>query len=236
MSQISEFLYASDVVTSSERALILLPEIFGVKHFTRDLADKVASETNWSGYVLDHFYAVTGKIQVFDYDDAGSGSKIMDQMTGEMFLPLLEKAISLIRERQPDVTRIAVWGFCFGGKLAYLSGVQPAVTDIVSCYGGASTRPGFYAGDSAVAALGRARQSDSELRVLGVFGADDPMIPADDRTKIDEALSSAKIQHDIKAYDAGHAFFNEDRTDRYDATAAQLAWVDIKQFLIKAND
>ena len=230
MSQIADFLYAHSEAPQSKTALIVLPEIFGVKDFTRELAAKVQTELGIDGYVLDHFFAVTGKVQTFAYGDM-SGAEIMDQMTGELYLPLLAKAVALIKERQPELERLIIWGFCFGGKLAYLSGVNPAVTDIVSCYGGASVAPGFYAGDSAVQALARARHQDKTLRVLGVFGEHDPMIPAADREKIHALLDEAKIHHDIKTYDAGHAFFNADREDRYVQSAAEEAWSDISAFL-----
>jgi len=230
MSQIRDYLYVHSEQPDSESALIILPEIFGVKDFTRELAGKVQAELGWTGYVLDHFYAVTGKVETFAYDDM-SGVSIMEQMTGELYLPLLDQAVHAVREHQPKLKRVAVWGFCFGGKLAYVSGVNPAVTDIVSCYGGASVAPGFYAGDSAVQALARARHADRQLRVLGIYGEHDPMIPAADREKASQLLSEAKLQHEMKTYDAGHAFFNEDREDRYVQTAAQAAWSDISNWL-----
>jgi len=232
MSKLTEFLYAaSDATADSEKAIIILPEIYGVKKFTRNLADSVENETGWSSYVLDHFYAVTGQVQEFDYTDMAGGSSIMDQMTGELYLPLLESAIGTIRARQPDLRRLAIWGFCFGGKLAYLSGVNPRVTEIISFYGGASSVPGFYAGDSAVTALSRARQGDTALRILAGYGVDDPMITADDRQKVDAALTVAKLTHKFNIYRAGHAFFNQDREDRYNAIAAQAAQADVWGFL-----
>ncbi len=230
MSQIRDFLFAHDEQPDSERALIILPEIFGVKDFTRELAGRVQTELGWTGYVLDHFYAVTGRVETFAYDDM-SGMTIMEQMTGELYLPLLDQAVQAVRELQPQLKRVAVWGFCFGGKLAYVSGVNPVVTEIVSCYGGASVTPGFYAGDSAVQALARARHTDKQLRVLGIYGEHDPMIPAADREKAEQLLSEAKLQHDMKVYDAGHAFFNEDRQDRYVHAAAESAWRDISFWL-----
>ncbi|MCC7543227.1 dienelactone hydrolase family protein [bacterium] len=230
MGQISDFLYAYQAQSDAERAIIILPEIFGVKDFTRELAGKVQIELGWNGYVLDHFYAVTGEVQTFAYDDM-SGMEIMERMTGELFLPLLAQAVGMIQEAQPKLKHLAVWGFCFGGKLAYLSGVNPHVTDIVSCYGGASVQPGFYAGDSVVQALARARYADKSLKILGVYGEHDPMIPAADREKISTLLTESKISHQIKVYDAGHAFFNEDRADRYVEAAAKAAWNDVSNWL-----
>lgn len=231
MTQITKYLYAASEVADEDKALIILPEIYGVQEFTRELAKKVQTELGWTSYVLDHFYAQTGKVQIFSYDDATPGIEIMNKMTGEKYLALLEKAIAEIRKRQPNVARIAVWGFCFGGKLAYLSGAQKKVTDIVSFYGGASLVADFYKGDSVINALTTSRQGDGSLRVFAAFGENDEMIPASDVSTIHERLEQAGIDTEVRVYAAGHAFYNEDRTDRFIAAAAQKAWTDVSRFL-----
>jgi carboxymethylenebutenolidase len=231
MTQLTNYLYAAGKVAAEDKALIILPEIYGVQDFTRELAAKVQSELGWTSYVLDHFYAETGKAQIFDYDDAAPGMAIMQKMTGEKYLTLLDKALAEVQKLQPHVARIAIWGFCFGGKLAYVSGVDRRVTDIVSFYGGASLEPGFYQQLSSFWALIDERHHDDALRIFAAYGRDDAMIPATDVATIQDLLEKEKIQHEVRLYNAGHAFFNEDRTDRYDATAAQKAWADVRKFL-----
>lgn len=231
MTQLQDYLYAAGEVAARDKALIILPEIYGVQDFTRELAQKVQTELGWTGYVLDHFYAVTGKVQAFDYVDPAPGMEIMQNMTGEQYLVLLEKTVTEIYKRQPNVARIVIWGFCFGGKLAYLSGVDKRVTDIVSFYGGASLAQDFYQGGSVIDALTEVRRQDQALRVFAAFGENDEMIPASDVSAIHERIDQAGIAAEVHVYAAGHAFFNEDRTDRYDAAAAQKAWTDVKKFL-----
>ena len=231
MTQLTKYLYAAGKVAAEDKALIILPEIYGVQDFTRELAGKVQTELGWTSYVLDHFYAETGKAQIFDYADATPGMEIMQKMTGEKYLALLNKAIVEVQKLQPHVERIAIWGFCFGGKLAYLSGVDHRVTDIVSFYGGASLAQDFYQGGSVIDALTEVRRQDQALRVFAAFGENDEMIPASDVSAIHERIDQAGIAAEVHVYAAGHAFFNEDRTDRYDAAAAQKAWTDVKKFL-----
>lgn len=231
MTQLQDYLYAAGDVVSEEKAIVILPEIYGVQDFTRELAGKVQAELGWTGYVLDHFYAETGQVQTFSYDDATPGIEIMNKMTGEKYLALLEKAIAEIHKRQPKVQRIAVWGFCFGGKLAYLSGAQKEVTDIVSFYGGASLADNFYGDNSVIGALSQTRSNDAGLRVFAGFGENDEMIPAADVSMIHEQLDRAGISTEVRVYTAGHAFFNEDRKDRYVETAAKQAWTDVQKFL-----
>jgi carboxymethylenebutenolidase len=231
MTQLQPYLYAVDGEMIAEKALIILPEIYGVQDFTRELAQKVQSELGWTGYVLDHFYAVTGKVQTFDYSDTSAGMAVMQQMTGEAYLSLLGEAIDEVMACQPGLVRLAIWGFCFGGKLAYLSGVDTRVTDIVSFYGGASLAPDFYDGKSVVEALTQKRMEDKNLRILAAFGKNDEMIPALDVENIRSQLEQAKITREVNTYPAGHAFFNEDRKDRYVQVASDQAWQDIIKFL-----
>ncbi len=231
MTQLQKYLYAAGNVAAPKKALIILPEIYGVQDFMRELAHSAQAELGWTSYVLDHFFAVTGKVQTFDYSDPSPGMKIMQQMTGEVYLSLLDKALRDIRARQPELERIAVWGFCFGGKLAYLSGANHSITDIISFYGGASLAPDFNAGRSVIEALATERAHDRNLRILAAFGEYDEMIPAADVSEIHNQLDQAEIHADVRMYSAGHAFYNEDRLDRYDELAAKKAWDDVKCFL-----
>lgn len=107
--QLTDYLYAAPTAGAPDKALIILPEIYGVQDFTRELAGQVTQETGWSGYVLDHFYSVLGKAEVIDYKDAARGMSIMQQMTGQQYLKLLQDALVEIKEKQPDLKRLAVW-------------------------------------------------------------------------------------------------------------------------------
>ncbi len=235
---LSDFLYASPKSRESRSAILILPEIFGLKPFAKDLADRFTSEVGIRGYALDYFFAITGQSNNLDYQaDIDRGVELMRQMTGEEFLDIFQQAVELMRDEQPDLQRLVVVGFCFGGRLAYLSGCHSAVTDIVSFYGAGSVDPSFYQGLSAIQALTQKRAKQSSLRVMGLFGEQDESIPASDRELIEHSLIEADIQIDIHTYQAGHAFFNDDRPDKYNATAATQAWSDINRWLkVSIND
>ena len=219
------YLYVSpDSNTSSQHAVIVLPEIYGLNDFVRSVADRAAQELGAIGVGLDHFYAVNGQENTIAYDEQEKGMTLMQAVTGEGFIELLGKTIDSIMMEYPMAKNITVLGFCFGGKLAYLSGVDKRVTTIVSFYGGASLAPDFYQGKSAVRSLVDARKDDADLRVLGLFGEQDELIPLQDREAIHDTLSGAGINCEIRVLKAGHAFFNQDRADRYNASAAEVAW------------
>lgn len=226
------YLYRSaSSIETSARAVIVLPEIFGLNDFVRSVADRAARELQCIGVGLDHFYAANGQVNKIGYDEHDKGVSLMSQVTGAKFLDLLSTAIDTLQAEFPGVVEIVVMGFCFGGKLAYLSGVDQRVQTIVSFYGGASLAADFYQDNSAVEALAAARRQDSTLRVLGLFGQRDELIPESDRTEIRQILSQANISTQMQLYPAGHAFFNHDRPDRYVESAAEQAWMDIRSFL-----
>lgn len=216
---------------SAHTAVIVLPEIFGLNDFVRSVADRAARELGVIGVGLDHFYAANGKVNTIEYNEHDKGAALMQEVTGEAYVDLLSKTIDSIMTEFPLVKNITVLGFCFGGKLAYLSGVDPRVTTIVSFYGGASLTPDFYRGKSVIEALVDSRRDDAELRILGLFGEEDDYISLQDREGIHDALDGAHISYELAVFQTGHAFFNRDRPDRYHEASAEAAWSTVIAFL-----
>ena len=60
---------------------------------------------------------------------------------------------------------------------------------------------------------------------LGLFGADDESIPAEDVDAIEAAVASAPVSTEVQVYaNAGHAFLNDTRPDRHVPEVADQAW------------
>ncbi len=213
-------------------AVIVLPEIFGITDFIKSVTDRFADEFSLPAFALDHFYSVTSKAEVFDYyGDYDRNVAIMNQMHGEDFYRLFQQALEDIQEEYPDITKFVVCGFCFGGRLAYLAGMDSRVTNILSFYGGQPHIANYFEGKSPVEALAHTR-GDSQLEVLAFYGEQDESIPAQDRVKTKELLGAAKIGYTEKVYaDAGHAYFNDARTEKYNVEAAKDSWKVIQNFL-----
>lgn len=229
---LNDYLYATDGIADHTKTVVILPEIYGLKPFAKQLADRCSRELFLTGYAFDYFYALTGEPNDLDYQTGVQrGMELMGQMTGEKYVELFTKVVELIQQRQPQLTELTVMGFCFGGRLAYLSGVNRAVTRIVSFYGAGSNGHDFYQSYSAIESLANERRHDYTLKVLGLFGESDESIPETDRQLISQRLTQAGISTQIKVYPAGHAFFNADRPDRYVEPAAVQAWADVKAWL-----
>ncbi len=125
-------------------------------------------------------------------------------------------------EAQPDVDvqRIAILGFCYGGRtsLAY-SLHNPKLVATVIFYGAPETDP------EVLKAL--------PGPVLGIFGGQDQSIPLKEVELFDTALSSANIPHEISIYDdQPHAFVES--AEGIKAGGAQGdAWAQVLKFLEK---
>ncbi|GAB4146642.1 MAG: dienelactone hydrolase family protein [Patescibacteria group bacterium] len=228
----SPYVYPSSTQPDSETAIIVLPEIFGLTGSIREVVDRFATETNYPSFGLDFFFELTGQPNNFDYSqDIGKGVDLMNQMTGEKFISIFERALNEIQENNPNIQNFTVCGFCFGGRLALLSGTNLKVKNIISFYGGGANQPDFYQKHSAVESLVNSRRNDTELRILAFFGAEDQSIPADDRQRTQGLLNTADLNYIFEVYkNTGHAFFNKDR-DTYVPEAATEAWEEVKKFL-----
>jgi len=228
----SEHLYQSSKnPDQSVRAVVVLPEIFGMNKFITATTDRLAEELGVKAFALDHFFPVTGKSQVYSYDDHDKPMQTMQQLTGQQFMDLFKASLDEISNNNPDIKEFVVVGFCFGGKLAFLAATDKRVSKVCSFYGSRSVDAGFYQDKSTVQALVDARREDSSLSVLGLFGESDPTIPPEARAETKKLLTEAQISYEEKVYDAGHAFMNFERANLYSEPAAKQAWADVTAFL-----
>ena len=117
-----------------------------------------------------------------------------------------------------DTTRVAVVGFCFGGRMSLryaLERPDVAVTGVY--YGNVS--------DDAEA-LRRL-----EGAVLGVFGATDGSIPPSEVAAFERALAEAGVEHEVHVFDGvGHAFVTGPEGIASDPVQAE-AWRLLVDFL-----
>jgi dienelactone hydrolase len=125
----------------------------------------------------------------------------------------------LLAEPSVDPGRIAAIGYCFGGALALELGRAGA--DIKAIVG-------FHPG------LTNVRPSDSTNirgRVLMCIGADDPLIPPQDRIAFENEMRAAKVDWQVHLYGGVVHSFTHPRASAagipgiaYDERAAAHAW------------
>ena len=122
--------------------------------------------------------------------------------------------------------KLGAGGFCIGGHLAFRAALQPDVQATV-CFYGTGIHNGRLGKEADAGSLMRAHEIQGEL--LMIFGAADPHVPAEGRTKIKDALELAGATFSISLYDAEHAFMRDDGP-RYDSEATDHAWGEMIEF------
>lgn len=229
----NEYAHLVEGNPSAKTAIVVLPDIWGLTEYSLETAKQFASDFSRPCYILDYFYQLTSKPSKFDpATDAPIATSLMKEMTGQDFISIFEKLISEIKDQQVELESIQVIGFCFGGRLAYLSGIYENVDKIVSFYGAGSLDDEFNSGQSAVATLCNKRQGDTDLNVLAFFGTQDESILPDERKAIAGAFKNANIDFVSREYPAGHAYFQKGRPS-YDDLSAKKSQIDLANFIKK---
>jgi len=100
--------------------------------------------------------------------------------------------------------KVAVVGFCWGGRLAWAAAAELTLGAAVVYYGG-----------GILDELPKVPRCPTMLH----FGKRDRSIPLEDVERLDAAFPAGLFH----LYEAGHAFNNDDRPQNYDATASMLA-------------
>ena len=132
----------------------------------------------------------------------------------------------LQEQENVDRDRLASFGFCIGGHLAFRAAFESQVKAAICCY-----PTGIHTGK-----LGRGvadsleRLANIQGELLLIFGTQDRHVPLDGREKILQHLRDASISHQTLIYEANHTFMRDDGY-RYDPVATDNAWAEIIAFL-----
>ena len=103
-----------DSVSYSERAYIVLPEVFGVNAWVRSVADGLAAQGH-PALAMPLFSRTAPDLELaYDASDLAEGRRHKDATTSEQILSDVAAALSWVRARYPHAA-VHVVGFCFGG-------------------------------------------------------------------------------------------------------------------------
>jgi carboxymethylenebutenolidase len=203
--------YRADPAGKPRGAVVVLQEIWGVNDHVRRVAD---------GYAADGYVAVAPALfDRVEHDVA------MDEYTGDT----RNRGFAVMQKVRPDdamldiaatvdsivpAGKVAVVGFCFGGRLAWLAAARVSgLSAAVAYYGGGI--PGMVA-------------EQPRCPVILHFGELDQHIPVDSVREFSKAHPSLPVY----LYAADHGF-NCDQRASYDASSAKLARERTLEFLRK---
>ena len=198
-------------------AVIVVQEAFGVNAHIRDVATRFAA----AGYhaVAPAYFHRAGGGAVEDYSDFSAIFPLFDGLSDEGIL--VDTAATLDHLRAAGFTddRIAIVGFCFGGRVTFLASLEWALGAGVGFYGGGIATKGVLP----FPALAE-RAAELQTPWLGLFGDQDGSIPVADVEHLREALTVAPVDAGVVRYpDAEHGFHCDARESYHEASAVD-AW------------
>ena len=204
------------------RAVIVLPEVFGVNAWVRSVADRIAA-AGVPALAMPLFARTAPELELgYGPEQLAEGRRHKDATSTDQILADLAVAITWLQNTLQGNLEITVVGFCFGGHAALLAASLPQVSQAFDFYGAgvAQGRPGGGA-----PSLELLPQVQGQLTCL--CGSADPLIPAADRAAIASALLAADPSGKRLRYwefeGADHGFMCEAR-ESFNPAAAEQGW------------
>ncbi|NBP19952.1 MAG: dienelactone hydrolase family protein [Burkholderiaceae bacterium] len=210
-----------DKASGSLPIIIVVSEIFGVHEYIADTTRRFAK----LGYlaIAPEFFTRAGDPNTFG-TIAEIQSNIVAKTPDVQVLADLKAAIAWAGKNGGDLKKVGVTGFCWGGRITWLSATLPEVKAGVAWYG-------RLVGDKTA---NNPRQpveiaADLKAPVLGLYGSADTGIPLDTVEQMKAALAKASSNPAAKASkfeiypDAPHAF-HADYRNTYREGPAKDGW------------
>ncbi len=201
--------------------VLLYTDIFQLTESTLRTARRLAS----AGFVVcvPEIYPrdeLAGVALEFDDDGKRAGLAGAAATTTAEFDADRAAVLDFLAQRA-DVTTLHAAGFCIGGHLAFRAALDPRVAATV-CFYPTGLHNGALGADADAGSLARA--ADIRGRLMIVFGAQDPHVPAGARIEILSALYAAGLDDlELHVYRNGEHAFMRDVGARHDPVLTDLA-------------
>lgn len=209
--------------------ILVVHEIFGVHEHIKDVCRRLAKEGYYA--IAPELFARQGDVSNMT-DMREITSKVVSKVPDAQVLSDLDAALAFAKkDPHADATKLAVTGFCWGGRIAWLYAAhQPALKAAVAWYG-------KIVGEKNDLRPKNPSDVIAELKapVLGLYGAKDQGIPVDTVEQQAQALAASSNAFakasSIHVYpEAGHAFFADYRPSYHEASAKDgwtrlLSWL-----------
>jgi carboxymethylenebutenolidase len=211
---------AAPVGKANAPVVLVVSEIFGVHEHIADVARRFAK----AGY-----FAIAPELFVRQGDAGSYGeiakliAEVVSKVPDPQVMGDLDASVAWAKAQGADTGRVAVTGFCWGGRITWLYAAHsPAVKAGVAWYGRLVGNTSALNPANPVDLAGKLNAP-----VLGLYGAADTGIPLDTVDKMKTALaagSAAAKRSEFVVYpDAPHAF-HADYRPSFRKDAAEDGW------------
>ena len=214
--------FRARATAASGAGIVILPDVRGLHPYYEELALRFA-ENGVDALAIDWFGRTAGLSRRDD------GFEYMPHVNGTTWagvsadIRAAAEHLRMANERRVD--ELFTVGFCYGGRLAFLSATLGL--DLAGSIGfyGVPAGPGR---SDIPAPIDRVTEMASPI--LGLFGGADGGIPAESVAAFDDALTRAGVEHRLRVFDgAPHSFF--DRKAAEFAEASAQSWEETLTFI-----
>lgn len=198
-------------------AVVVVMEAFGVNDHIEDVTRRAAA-AGYHAVAPDFFHRNGGGTAA--YDDFGTVMAKFQGMSDEGILVDVDAALDHLRAAGFADDKIGITGFCFGGRVTFLTAVRRSLGAAVTFYGGGIVKPGGLPFPGLV-------DEAASLRTpwLGLFGDLDKGIPVEDVEQLRAAAAASAVPNEVVRYgEADHGFHCDDRPAVFNAEAAADGW------------
>lgn len=197
--------------------VLVVMEVFGLHEHIKDICRRLA-KLGYMGVAPD-LYARQGDL-LKQTDIQGILKIIQAKPDGQLMSDLDATAAWAKASGKGDTTRLAITGFCNGGRTVWLYAAHnPDLDAAVAWYGQLGGHPSANRPKSVLDIVGQLKAP-----VLGLYGGADGGIPIDQIDKLKAEIKADKKPCEIVVYpDTGHAFFADYRPS-YREGPAQDGW------------
>jgi carboxymethylenebutenolidase len=195
--------------TAVERALVIAPDVMGLRPLYDDLAARLAEEQQWAVVAVEPFPGADADLPL---PDRLTHRIDVERMTNDLLL-----GADLVQERT-GATNVGIIGFCMGGMNVFRAAGTGRFDRAVAFYGMIRPPdPWSKPGDDPLDALARGECCP----VLAVLGGADHFTPAPDVADLDAVGDHVTVQ----VYpDAEHGFVHDPSRPAHRAADAADAW------------
>lgn len=208
--------------------ILVVQEVFGVNPHIKELCGRLAS----AGYmaIAPELYFREGDPR--EYSDIGALiQQLVNHVADRQVMADLDHVAHWAARHGGDINRLAITGFCWGGRIAWLYAAHnPQLKAAVAWYG-------RLMGDKTLNMPKHPVDIAKNLMapVLGLYGAHDGLITLEQVATMRQAIEAANADAAIIVYpDAGHAF-NADYRPSYHDESAQDGWQRMLDFFALHN-
>ena len=197
--------------------VLVVQEIFGVHEHIKDLCRRFAK----AGYfaVAPELYARQGDVsKVANIQDI---MPIVGKVPDSQVMSDLDATAAWAKSTgSGDSSRLAVTGFCWGGRIVWLYAAHnPNLKAGVAWYGRVAGAANPLQPKNPIDLV-----ADMKAPVLGLYGGKDTGIPVDQVEQMRAAMKAANKKFDITIYPEAQHGFNADYRPSYNADAAKDGW------------